>query len=87
MTFWIGIAFVGAINLLVLITSLLEKRSAPRTLVERAQLHEQLLAKGFSPLVAEYVSQGRRLEAVKAYRQETNLGLREATRRIDRWLK
>ncbi|GER83260.1 hypothetical protein KTAU_18970 [Thermogemmatispora aurantia] len=82
--FWFGIALVCLGALTVVITQLLGRRSTPvRSPEERFRLREQLIASGVSPRVAEYIAQGKRLEAIKAYRDETGQSLKEAVRYID----
>ncbi|MBX5455542.1 MAG: hypothetical protein IRZ31_01470 [Thermogemmatispora sp.] len=88
MTFWISIALALLGTLIALISLLLGRHATPvRTPEECALIREQLIASGVSPRVAEYVAQGKRLEAIRAYRDETGQGLREAVRYIDQLFK
>ncbi|MBX5450971.1 hypothetical protein [Thermogemmatispora sp.] len=88
MILWVGIVLIAIGLLIGLILISIGRRSVPaRSPEECARLREQLIASGLSPRVAEYVAQGNRLEAVRAYREETGLGLKEATRYIDELLK
>ncbi|RAQ98017.1 hypothetical protein [Thermogemmatispora tikiterensis] len=88
MTFWINIVLALVGILIALISLLLGRHAAPvRTPEECALIREQLIASGISPRVAEYVAQGKRLEAIKAYREETGQGLKEAVRYIDQLFK
>ncbi len=48
---------------------------------------EQFMALGASPQVAYYQARHDRLNAVKAYRAETGLGLREAASYVDEMMK
>nr|BBH92770.1 hypothetical protein KTA_09690 [Thermogemmatispora argillosa] len=88
MILWVGIVLIAIGLLIGLILVSIGRRSIPmRSPEECARLREQLIASGLSPQVAEHVARGDRLEAVKAYREETGLGLAEATRYIDALLK
>ncbi|WP_069805401.1 hypothetical protein [Thermogemmatispora onikobensis] len=84
MILWVGIVLIAIGLLIGLILVSIGRRSIPmRSPEEQARLREQLIASGLSPRVAEYIAQGKRLEAIKAYRDETGQSLKEAVRFID----
>jgi ribosomal protein L7/L12 len=85
---WMSLVLAFTVVLIMLIWLVTRGQAIPRHSPEEcARLREQLIASGVSPRVAEYVAQGDRLGAVKAYREETGQGLKEAVRYIDQLLK
>lgn len=75
------IIIVAACSSLMIIAARIRQKS--RSPIVRAKLIERLTERGISSAVAEYILQGNRLKAVKAYREESGRGLREATTYID----
>lgn len=67
-------------SMMIIIARIRQKSRSP---VDRAKLIERLTEHGVASSVATYIMQGDRLNAVKAYREESGLGLREATAYID----
>lgn len=72
------LCIVLVISLSITLLSLNRRRPS----VSRAESADQLQAKGASPAVAHYLEQDDDIQAIKAYRKEHHVGLREATAAI-----
>ncbi|MEO8971445.1 MAG: hypothetical protein ABI406_07600 [Ktedonobacteraceae bacterium] len=67
-------------SLMIIIARIRQKSHSS---VTRAERIDHLTERGVASSVATHIMRGDRLNAVKAYREESGLGLREATTYID----
>jgi ribosomal protein L7/L12 len=79
----IAAACAASLTIIVMVV----QRQAQTARQDRPRRLERLAALKVSPQVAHYVANGERLKAVKAYRDGTGLGLKEATSYIDEMMK
>ena len=75
------IAVLGSSLIIVVITIMSRKRTSP--VGDPSQRYTALIEAGASSCVAELLSYGKTIEAIKAYREENNVGLKEAKIAID----
>lgn len=76
-----------AASLALIVVAMQRQRRPQAAGQDQSRRLEQLTSVGVSPQVAHYIANGDRLKAVKAYRSETGIGLKEATSYIDTMMK
>lgn len=81
------VIIIAACTASLMIIVIAVQRQSQTTRQDRPGRLERLTALGVSSQVAHYLANGERLNAVKAYRDETGLGLKEATSYVDKMLK
>jgi ribosomal protein L7/L12 len=75
------IAVLGSSLIIVVITIMSRKHIPP--VGNSSQRYTALIEAGASSRVAELLSYGKTIEAIRAYREENKVGLKEAKRAID----
>ncbi len=82
----VSIILVALFSSLAIIVAVSRQKKSQRSLNTPNRL-KHLTELGVSFTVAEFILQGDRLHAVKSYRDESGLGLREATAYVDEMSK